>query len=97
MKALRHLKLYGMIAAIVASISIPVNFAHSVDCLTTLTQAEKRWNKLRYQTVMTPAYERKVTRHLTMAAELRHQGMTEGCLRQVVRAIKEMDLEAGGR
>ena len=91
MKAVNNLKKIGMIAAIFASILIPANLAYSANCFAELTEAEQRWNKLRAQKVLTSGFTTKVTHHLIMAAELRHQGMNEGCLRQLEKAKKEMD------
>jgi hypothetical protein len=90
MKTARDFKICEMVAVIVVSILIPANLAYSADCLPELEKAELRWNKLRDQTVMTPAFAAGVTQHLTMAAELRHQGMKEGCLRQIAKATKKM-------
>jgi hypothetical protein len=83
--------MFGMFAAIVASILIPANFAYSADCLPELKKAEMRWNQLRNEKEMTPAFAKGVTQDLTMAAELRHQGLKEGCLRQIEKAKKQMD------
>jgi hypothetical protein len=87
----RGFKLCGIVTAVFINISIPANFAYSADCLPELKKAEMRWNKLRDQTVMTSEFAERVTRHLTMASELRHQGMKEGCLRQIEKAAKKMD------
>ena len=91
MKTARGFKIYGMVAAIVVSTSIPTDLAYAADCLPDLKKAELRWNNLRDQTVMTSAFATGVTQHLTRASELRHQGMKEGCLRQIEKALKKMD------
>lgn len=96
MKALGILTTWGMIGAIaagVAGISIPGDRAHAATCWELLTNAEKRWNELRGRSELPPGFERKVTRHLTEAAELRHRGRPEGCLREVQKAVDQMDLQ----
>ena len=88
----RKLAIYSMAAAIFATISFSGDVAYSADCLPDLTRAEDRWNKLRDERKMSSEFKREVTQKLTLAAELRHQGLNGHCLQQIGKASKEMDL-----
>ena len=88
----QKLGIFGSVATAFLMISISGNLAFAADCLTELTKAENRWNKLRQEKKMTSEFKREVTFQLTLAAELRHQGMSADCLLQIGKASKEMDL-----
>jgi hypothetical protein len=92
MNLVRKLGIYGMAGAIFATISVSGDVAYSANCLPDLTRAENRWNKLRDEKKMTSEFKREVTHKLTLAAELRHQGLNDHCLEQIGKATKEMDL-----
>ena len=88
----RKLGIYGLAAAIFAIASASEGAAYAADCLPDLTRAEIRWDKLRDEKKMTLDFKREVTHFLTLAAELRHQGLNDHCLQQIGKATKEMDL-----
>lgn len=47
---------------------------------------------MRDEKPMTLKFERGVTYQLTLAAELRHQGMNDECMLETKKAMREMDL-----
>jgi hypothetical protein len=92
MVSLRKLIIFGMSVATFTIILSSGNLAYSADCLPELTNAENRWNKMRDEKPMTLEFERGVTYQLTLAAELRHQGMNDKCMLETKKAMSEMDL-----
>jgi hypothetical protein len=89
--------MYGTIAVIFTISLSSGNLAYSADCLPDLTKAENRWNKLRDEKPMALEFKREVTSQLTLAAELRHQGLSDECLLETKKAMKEMDLAESRR
>lgn len=65
--------------------------ANAAGCYPKLTQAEKRWDRMRAATILSKESEEEVRLLLTQAAELRHQAEIERCLRKVQKASELMD------
>lgn len=84
-------KISIVLGTMMASFLFQENLAYSAGCFDKLSNAETQWNELRSKAELPPGFERKVSRHLRSAAELRHEGDVKGCLRQIELAKEEMN------
>ena len=96
MKSANNIKIFIALAAILGSLLIPVNSAHSASCFAELTKAETKWIAMRDKIEMTSEFKALVTHHLRSAAELRHQGDIKGCLQQIESAEEKMNNKKRG-
>lgn len=95
MHQIKYVKGAVIILAFIFIIVLSINPPRAENCFAVLSKAEKRWNELRYETPINPAFNREVTQLLTRAAELRHRGRAEACLRQVEKAKEKMNTREG--